>query len=169
VTTGRIAAIYTRLALASAFLSAVAARFGFWDHRPDAFQQFVFYTGKVLSFVPPFTIPYFAVAATLAETTLAVLLVGGIRLRWTAAASALLLALFAVSMAISFGIKSPLDASVFSASAAALLLARSSAPPHHKLIAKARTCSSGSAPWREHAPRAAERSNASRTRARSRE
>jgi hypothetical protein len=35
----------------------------------------------------------------------------------------LLLALFGTAMAISFGIKSPLDYSVFSASAAALLLA----------------------------------------------
>ena len=38
-------------------------------------------------------------------------------------ASALLLVLFGVAMAISFGLKSPLDYSVFSASSAALLLA----------------------------------------------
>jgi hypothetical protein len=37
--------------------------------------------------------------------------------------SALLLALFGIAMAISFGVKSPLDYSVFSASAAAALLA----------------------------------------------
>ncbi|HLQ23295.1 MAG TPA: hypothetical protein VK132_08805 [Gemmatimonadales bacterium] len=37
--------------------------------------------------------------------------------------SALLLALFGIAMAISLGLKSPLDYSVFSASAAALLLA----------------------------------------------
>ena len=42
---------------------------------------------------------------------------------WTALASAVLLALFAVAMTISFGVKEPLDYSVFSASAAALLLA----------------------------------------------
>ncbi len=124
MTTERIAGIYARFALASAFLSAVAARFGFWDDREDAFAQFVCYTGDVLSFVPHASVAFFAVAATLAETTLAVLLVAGIRLGWTAGASAVLLALFAISMAISFGIKSPLDYSVFSASAAALLLAR---------------------------------------------
>jgi hypothetical protein len=37
--------------------------------------------------------------------------------------SAVLLALFGIAMAISFGIKSPLDYSVFSASAGALVLA----------------------------------------------
>ena len=72
--------------------------------------------------MPRFTIFFFAVAATIAETTLGVLLIAGFRLRWTASASALLLAMFAISMAISFGIQSPFDASVFSASAAALLL-----------------------------------------------
>src|SRR5574342_728513 len=118
----RVATLYTRLALGGAFLSAVAARFGLWDDRPQAFAQFVSYTGEVLSFMPRSTIPFFAVAATLAETTLGILLVAGIRLRWTARAGAALLASFGISMAISFGIKSPLDASVFSASAAALLL-----------------------------------------------
>jgi putative oxidoreductase len=44
-------------------------------------------------------------------------------LRWTALASALLLILFGTAMAISFGLKSPLDYSVFSASATAVLLA----------------------------------------------
>jgi putative oxidoreductase len=43
--------------------------------------------------------------------------------RWTALASALLLILFGTAMAISFGAKSPLDYSVFSASTAAVLLA----------------------------------------------
>lgn len=104
----------------------MAARFGLWDDRPDAFAQFVSYTGDVLSFLARSTIPFFAVAATLAETTLGILLIAGFRLRGSAFASAVLLALFAISMAISFGIKSPLDASVFSASAAALLLARTS-------------------------------------------
>ena len=83
----------------------------------------IWYTAEVLSFLPPFTAPFFAAAATAAETLLGILLVAGIGLPWTARASALLLATFAISMAISFGIKSPLDASVFSASAGAWLLA----------------------------------------------
>ncbi|HEX9457792.1 MAG TPA: hypothetical protein VGA84_01540, partial [Thermoanaerobaculia bacterium] len=58
-----------------------------------------------------------------AETALGIALIAGFRLRWTAFASAGLLAVFGIAMAISGGIKSPLDYSVFSASAAALLLA----------------------------------------------
>jgi hypothetical protein len=42
---------------------------------------------------------------------------------WVALGSAALLILFGTAMAISFGIKSPLDYSVFSASSAALLVA----------------------------------------------
>jgi uncharacterized membrane protein YphA (DoxX/SURF4 family) len=119
---GGWAGLYARLALGSAFLSAVAARVGLWDRRPEPFRQFIATTGEVLAFLPRSTAPFFAVAATIAETTLGLLLIAGVALRWTALASALLLATFAASMAVSFGVKSPLDASVFSASAAALLL-----------------------------------------------
>lgn len=123
------AALYARLALGAAFLSAVAARFGLWDDRPQPFRQFVSYTGELLSFVPSAAIPFFAVAATVAETTLGLLLLAGVARRRTALASATLLATFAVSMAISAGIKSPLDYSVFSASAGALLLTRQTGDP----------------------------------------
>jgi putative oxidoreductase len=84
------------------------------------------YTGEVNAFMPRATIPFLAVAATVAELLLGVALVAGFRLRWTALASAVLLALFGVAMAISFGPKEPLDYSVFSACAAALLLAHES-------------------------------------------
>lgn len=114
---------YARVALGCGFLSAVAARFGLWhDRGPGAFAQFVAYTGQVLSFLPHFTIPFLAVASTMAETILGLALIAGFKLRWTGLASAVLLALFGTAMAISFGIKSPLDESVFPASAAALLL-----------------------------------------------
>jgi putative oxidoreductase len=46
----------------------------------------------------------------------------GVWPRWVALGSALLLTLFGIAMAISFGIKSPMDYSVFSASAGAILL-----------------------------------------------
>jgi putative oxidoreductase len=55
--------------------------------------------------------------------SLGVLLILGVWPRWVALGSAVLLALFGIAMAISFGIKSPLDYSVFSASAGAVLLA----------------------------------------------
>ena len=63
-------------------------------------------------------------------------MISGVWLRWVALGSALLLVLFGTAMAISFGLKSPLDYSVFSASAAAVLLAlrssgSSSPSPHN--------------------------------------
>jgi putative oxidoreductase len=122
--------LYARLALGAAFLSGVAARFGLWGARSDwrDFADFTRYTAEVNSFMPAATIPFLAWAATAAELGLGLMLVLGVRVRWAALGSALLLALFATAMAISFGVKSPLDYSVFSASAGALLLA--GAPTH---------------------------------------
>lgn len=120
----RFAPLYARIALGSAFLSAVAARFGLWrDRGPHPFAQFISYTAEVNSFLPPSFAPFLAVAATIAETTLGIALLAGIKPRWSGIASAILLALFGTAMSISGGIKSALDASVFSASAAAMLLA----------------------------------------------
>lgn len=121
----RWALIYARIALGAAFLSGIASRFGWYgkDVGYGNFANFVRYTGEVNSFMPAFTIPFLAWAATVAELILGVLLILGFWPRRTAFASALLLLLFGTAMAISFGIKSPLDYSVFSASAGALLLA----------------------------------------------
>ncbi len=115
---------FARLALAAAFLSAVASRFGLWQGRIDLarFQAFVQYTRKVNAFLPARLAPFLAGAATAAELGCALALLAGTKPRWTAFASAGLLALFGTAMAISQGIKSPLDYSVFSACAAALLL-----------------------------------------------
>ena len=81
------------------------------------------YTAQVNSFMPASTIPFLAWAATLAELAFGLALVLGIWLRWAALGSFILLLLFGTAMAISFGIKSPLDYSVFSASGGALILA----------------------------------------------
>jgi uncharacterized membrane protein YphA (DoxX/SURF4 family) len=125
--------LYARIALGSAFLSGVADRFGLWGKNVGYgnFANFVHYTAEVNSFMPAFTIPFLAWAATVAEFTLGIALIVGIRLRLVALASAVLLILFGTAMAISFGIKSPLDYSVFSASAGALLLALQESPIHH--------------------------------------
>lgn len=120
----RFAVLYARLALGAAFLSAVAARFGLWhDRGPHPFAAFIRYTAEVNSFLPAACAPALAVAATIAETTLGLALLIGFKPRWTGIASAILLALFGIAMSISGGIKSAFDASVFSASSAALLLA----------------------------------------------
>lgn len=121
----RAMALYTRLALGSAFLSAVASRFGLWNGSLDRahFQRFLKYAAEVNSFLPAASIPFLAWSATITETVLGIALIAGIRLRLTAFCASVLLALFGTAMAISFGPQSPLDYSVFSASAAALLLA----------------------------------------------
>jgi putative oxidoreductase len=121
----RWALLYARVALGAAFLSGIASRFGLWgkDVGYGDFAHFVQYTAEVNSFMPAFTVPFLAWAATVAELALGVALIVGVGLRWAALGSALLLALFGIAMAISSGLKSPLDYSVFSASAAALLLA----------------------------------------------
>ena len=117
---------YARIALGAAFLSAVAGRFGLWDHKIDLkyfFVDFFRYAAEVNSFLPAVLIPPIAWTATCVETALGVLLIAGVWKRWTYPASALLLALFGIAMAVSFGLKSPLDYSVFSASGAATMLA----------------------------------------------
>jgi putative oxidoreductase len=126
----KIAMLYVRIALAAAFLSAVGSRFGMYgkDVGWGNFANFTKYTAEVNSFMPAWTIPYIARIATAAETFFALALLIGIWPRWIALGTALLLALFGIAMAISFGIKSPLDYSVFSASAAAFLLAVHEAP-----------------------------------------
>jgi|SRR5215469_6663037 len=122
----RWAFLYLRLALGISFLSGIADRFGLYRGRNIGygnFEGFVHYTAKVNSFMPASTIPFLAWAATIAEFSFGLALVVGVWVRWAAVGSCLLLILFATAMAISFGVKSPLDYSVFSASAGALVLA----------------------------------------------
>lgn len=122
----RAGIIYARFAVGAAFLSGIADRFGLYRGRNVGygnFDGFVQYTAKVNSFMPAATIPFLAWAATAAELFLGIGLILGVWPRWVALGSALLLVLFGVAMAISFGIKSPMDYSVFSASAGAVLLA----------------------------------------------
>lgn len=117
---------WARMALGTAFLSAVASRFGLWQGHPglSRFGGFIDYTAEVNAFLPRACAPFLAWAATTAETTLGLALVTGFRLRETALGSAFLLLLFGTAMALSQGLKSPLDYSVFSASGAAMLLWR---------------------------------------------
>src|ERR1022692_2282662 len=121
----RLGVLYARIALGAAFLSGIASRFGLYGKNVGYgnFASFEHYTAEVNSFMPAFTIPFLAWSATVAELVLGIALIFGVWPRWVALGSAALLALFGITMAISFGIKSPLDYSVFSASAAAVLLA----------------------------------------------
>ncbi len=119
------AARYARIALGAAFLSAVAGRFGLWNGHFDwdRFVRFIERTRVLNAYMPAPLIPFLAWAATILETTFGAALIAGVQVRWAALGSAVLLAWFGTAMAIFDGPKAPLDYSVFSASAAALLLA----------------------------------------------
>src|ERR1044071_6248674 len=124
-----IVRLFGRFALGASFLSAVADRFGLWGPYGAKnvswgnFAHFVEYTGAMTSLFPSSLTVSFAWAATLAETLFGILLIAGFKIRMASVLSGLLLLSFAIGMATGLGIKSPFDYSVFSAAAAAFLLA----------------------------------------------
>jgi uncharacterized membrane protein YphA (DoxX/SURF4 family) len=121
--------VFLRLALGISFLSAVADRFGLWGDygQPNVawgnYARFVGYTAKLNWFLPEAIIPALAMIATAAETLFGLLLVLGWNTRIVALLSGSLLTTFALTMTAALGAKAPLDSSVFSAAAGALLLA----------------------------------------------
>ena len=116
------ATIIMRFALASGFLSAVASRLGLWGSHSSGWTSFLIYTKSVNSFAPASLVPVLAVMSTMLETTFAILLLIGYKTKWAALGASVLTLLFALSMAYSFGLKEPLDYSVFAFSASAFLL-----------------------------------------------
>jgi len=120
--------IFVRFALALSFLSAVADRFGLWGAPGSAnvswgnFANFLDYTALLNPWAPKAAILYIGGLATVLEVMFAIGLIFGFRIRLTALGSAILLFIFGLAMTFAFGIKSPLDYSVFSASAAAFLI-----------------------------------------------
>jgi uncharacterized membrane protein YphA (DoxX/SURF4 family) len=124
----RVAMLLARIAVAAAFLSAVADRFGVWGPPGAAgvawgnLERFNTYVAKLNWFLPASLSTIAGWTATVAETFLAVGLLLGWQLRWTALLSAMLLFVFGLAMAIALGLKAPLDYSVFTAAGAAFLL-----------------------------------------------
>lgn len=118
-----ITGLFLRLALAATFFSAVASRLNLWNGSPAAWNDFLVYTSEVNSFMPPFMIPILAISATVLEIIFSILLCIGYKTKWAAIGAGILTGMFALAMAVSFGIKSPMDYSVFVDSAAAFFLA----------------------------------------------
>jgi len=125
----RLVPLCLRIALGVTFLSAVADRFGVWgppgSHNVawGDFTRFTQYTAKVNPWAPPALVPMLAWTATGAEIALGVALLGGVYTQVAGLASGVLLSLFAIGMTIGTGVKTALDASVFSAAAGAFGLA----------------------------------------------
>lgn len=135
----QIARLVLRVALASAFLAAVADRLGLlgpygsrnvswgdWKH----FEAYV----TVLNwFLPKSLIPCLAAVETVIEGGLGLALLVGIFPRIVAWSSAALLSSFALTMSVALGALAPLGYGVFTAVGAALLLGAIATPeqgPH---------------------------------------
>ena len=123
-----IVRLFARFALGASFLSAVADRFGLWGPYGaknvswgDSLIRGVHGRGDVS--LPQFIDGVVSRAATVAETLCGILLIAGFKTRMASVLSGLLLLSFAIGMATGLGIKTPFDYSVFSAAAAAFLLA----------------------------------------------
>jgi uncharacterized membrane protein YphA (DoxX/SURF4 family) len=123
-----IAALLLRLSLSAGFLSAVASRSGLWGSHSSGWKSFVDYTAQVNSFLPSPMAPGIAVISTVLESVLGILLLVGYRTVWASRGTALLTLFFTIAMAMSNGIKDPLDYSVPAFSAGAFLL--STLPSH---------------------------------------
>jgi uncharacterized membrane protein YphA (DoxX/SURF4 family) len=122
--------LLARFGLSSAFLSAVADRFGAWGPPGAAgvawgdFQHFVAYTGVLNPSAPAALVPVLAWVATVLEAGFGLALLIGLQIRTMALGSAVLLIAFAVAMAWGpGGLHAVFTHSVLSAAGAALLLA----------------------------------------------
>ena len=125
----KLPSFYLRVAIGSAYLWEVADRLGILgaNGKPHVgwgdWPHFITYARQVMSFLPAGVVPIFATLATIGEGLFGLLLLIGLFTRLAAIGSGVLSFCFALFMAISFGIDSPLGYSVFTLSAASLLLA----------------------------------------------
>ncbi|MGF7073181.1 TQO small subunit DoxD [Mucilaginibacter sp. 3215] len=125
----KISSIYLRLAIGVSYLWEVADRLGLFGPNGHAhvgwgdWKHFIAYAKQVMSFLPDGIINPLATIATIGEGGFGLLLILGLFTRMAAIGSGILSLCFAIAMAISFGIESPLGYSVFTLSAASFLLA----------------------------------------------
>ena len=131
----RYSTVFLRVALGVSFLTAVTDRFGLWGP-PGAnnvswgnFENFLAYTALLNPYLPETWLPVLGWVVTVAETVLGLALIIGFQTLRAAALSGALLLAFAFGMTVGTGIKAPLNYSVFSAAAGALLLATAGSYP----------------------------------------
>lgn len=117
--------LFLRIAIAAGFLSAVADRFGLYAKEISAWgnwDTFVTNTQQMNPWFPESFIPSIAFIATGLEIIFAICLLIGFKTELVAKLSGILLLIFGLSMAFAFGIKPPLDYSVFAVAAGAFAL-----------------------------------------------
>ncbi len=132
----QVVRVALRLSLATAFLSAVADRFGWWKPFGQgswgSMSAFADYTHQLVPFAAGWLLIVTVWAATVTEATLGVLLLAGWWPKVVGAATCLVLIVFGTAMAVSLGVEAPLSYSVFSAASAAATYAilGTTSPPH---------------------------------------
>jgi uncharacterized membrane protein YphA (DoxX/SURF4 family) len=125
----QIAQFYLRMAMGIGFLLPVADRIGWLGPAGQHFvswgnwSNFVIYTNTLMPFVNNSVAGVMGLLATIAEVIIGLLFIIGYKVRAAAISSFLLTLCFALCMALFLGIKAPFSFSVFSDSAASLLLA----------------------------------------------
>jgi uncharacterized membrane protein YphA (DoxX/SURF4 family) len=123
--TKKIIKLFLRLAIGTAFLSAVADRFGWWDEKVAVWGNwgsFLEYTQLINPWVSDSLISTLGIIATAAEIVFGIFLIIGFKTEFFARLSGILLLIFALSMSLSTGLKGAFDYSVFTASAGAFAL-----------------------------------------------
>ncbi len=118
--------ILLRLSIGTAFLSAVADRFGYWPESVSVWgnwENFLGYVAILNPWFPDNAASLLGIVATGAEIVFGVTLLVGLKTEQMAKWSGILLLIFALSMTFSTGVKGPLDYSVFTAAAASFALA----------------------------------------------
>jgi len=121
--------VFLRASVGASYLWASADRLGVIGAHGQPhvgwgdWQHFMLYCEQIMSFMPEVLVAPLAVVATTAEIAFGLLLILGLFTRIAAIGSGFLSLCFGLSMALSFGIDSPLNYSVFTLSAASFLLA----------------------------------------------
>jgi len=128
-------AVLLRVLVGLDFLGSVADRFGLLGPPRAAgvswgdFSNFVTYTHQVNAFLPASVAPALAVLATIAEISLGLGLVLGLRVRLATVGASMLLLTYGTAMTISLGVASQFHYAVFLLSAGAWALATVDAQP----------------------------------------
>jgi uncharacterized membrane protein YphA (DoxX/SURF4 family) len=124
-----LAQLYLRIALGTGFFILGLDRLGAWGPYGGSWvswgdwKHFSAYAHELMHFLPYGIAETLAVVATIIEITAGPLLILGLFTRWTATTTCGLTLCFAIAMSITNGIISPINYSVFTVSAASLLLA----------------------------------------------
>lgn len=127
--TQQLAQLFLRLALGIGFILPVLDRLGMLGAPGELnvgwgnWTNFVDYTNSLMPYLNHNMANIMGIIATVAEIIFGVLLIIGFKIKITAYGSFLLTLSFALSMLIFAGYRAPFNYSVFTASAASLLLA----------------------------------------------